>query len=106
MTALSPVLDRLAEKHLVHWLDGEVRTVSLARPPEQVTADELIQIGYQLVDASGLGQRSSLVERLRAAQQQLAERTTLASLVAALERKSEPEMRGSPIDPAGPLTEP
>ncbi|MHC4948385.1 MAG: YhjD/YihY/BrkB family envelope integrity protein [Planctomycetota bacterium] len=74
------ILDRLADRELVRWLDREEGTVIIARPAEQITGDALIDIGYSLVD-EGTGRHSSLVRRLRDAQRSLAAETTLDRLV-------------------------
>jgi len=55
--------------------------VALARPPEQVSADRLIEIGYSLVDEGRVGRQSRLIEMLRDAQKRLAGQATLASLL-------------------------
>ena len=56
--------------------------MSLARPPEQISAESLIDIGYSLVDEGGTGRHSAFVQRLRAAQKRLARHATLGSLQA------------------------
>ena len=55
--------------------------MTLARPPEQVSADRVIEIGFAMVDEVGSGRRSSIVQRLRDAQRQLAGQMTLAALI-------------------------
>ena len=75
------ILDRLHREGYIHRLDRDDGSVSLARPPEQIPAERLIEIGYSLVDEGGVGRQSALVIRLREAQKRLAEQTTLASLL-------------------------
>jgi membrane protein len=75
------LLDRLGEADFVNRLDREDGAVCLARPPDQITADQLIEIGFHLVD-EGAGERSSLLDQLRDAQRSLAAESTLATLVA------------------------
>jgi membrane protein len=75
------ILDRLAQQGMVHRVEGEENSVTLARPPEQIGADRLIEIGYSMVDEGGTGRQSALVKALREAQLKLAHNTTLASLL-------------------------
>lgn len=82
------LLDRLCQAGFVNRLDRE-STVYLARPPDQITGDQLMEIGFRLADEAA-GERSSLLARLRQAQRSLAAQTTLASLV-----------RPAPAGPAG-----
>jgi len=77
------MFDRLVEAGYLHRVDRENAAVTLARPPEQVSADRLIEIGFAMVDEVGSGRRSDLVQRLRDAQRQLAGQVTLAALVGA-----------------------
>ena len=72
----------LSERQILHLIDRETYCVSLAMPPEQVNADQLIQIGFELAgDAIG-NYHSDFLRRLRDAQCQVARNTTLAHLVA------------------------
>lgn len=75
------ILDRLVQARLLHRLDREGGAVSLACPPDQISADLLIEIGYNLVDADGVGRQSELVHRLREAQKSLAQHSTMATLL-------------------------
>jgi len=77
------ILDRLVHARLLHRLERDGDTVSLACPPDQISADRLIEIGYNLVDAGGVGHQSPLVHRMREAQKSLAQHATLATLLAA-----------------------
>jgi membrane protein len=81
-TVVMQMLSRLTQAGVVHWVETEERAVTLARPPEQICAARLIEIGYSLVDEGARGRQSSLVQRLRLAQRRLAERATLATMVA------------------------
>ncbi len=74
------IVGRLVESGILHRVETEENAVALARPPEQVTAEELIEIGFQLVDDASSSRHSPLVERLRLAQRSLAGQTTLANL--------------------------
>ena len=77
-TVVRVVLGRLIDAGILHRIDRESDAVTLALPPEKVTADELIEIGFQIVDEGGLHRQSPLVERLRDAQRELLAQTTLA----------------------------
>lgn len=81
------MLSRLTQAGMVHWVETDERAVTLARPPEQICAARLIEIGYSLVDEGARGRQSWLVQRLRQAQRRLAERATLATM---LEQKPVP----------------
>jgi membrane protein len=77
------MVNQLAREGYLHRLEGLDNVVALARPPEQISADKLIEIGYHLVDEGGVGRQSPLVQRLREAQRCLAQQTTLAALMVA-----------------------
>lgn len=71
----------LEDAHLVHRIEGrDEDAYCLARPAEQISAAEVIELGFRLVDQSGV-RLSSLWERLREAQRGQARERTLASLV-------------------------
>jgi membrane protein len=75
------MIEYLITAGILHRLDREDGAVALARPPDQVSADELIEVGYRLAD-EGVERRSALIERLREAQKRLAGQMTLANLAA------------------------
>ena len=77
---VSPMLQKLIAAGLIHRVDSGKDAVALARPPEQISASELIEIGYQLIDGATPVRHSPLVDQLRAAQRRLASKTTLAAL--------------------------
>jgi len=79
--AVDSMLARLGDAGLLHRLEREHVAVTLARPPESISADRLIQIGFELVDEGRPERRTPLVERLRAAQREVASRATLATLL-------------------------
>jgi membrane protein len=76
------MLEYLIAGDVLHRLDRADGAVGLARPPDQVSADELIEIGYRMADEGGVERRSALIERLREAQKSLAGQMTLANLAA------------------------
>jgi len=78
---VTQIFKRLIEAGMLHELDHDDQTVTLAKPAEQISADQLIDIGYAMADGAGDGHRSSLLERLRETQRNLAAQVTLASLV-------------------------
>lgn len=76
------MIERLVAAGHLHRLDRDDGAVTLARPPEQISADALIEIGFAMVDDVGADQRGSILRRLRDAQRQLAGQLTLAALTA------------------------
>ncbi len=78
---VSQILSRLVDAGMLHRLDHDEETVTLAQPPEQISADQLIDIGFAMADGAGDGRHCSLLERLRDTQRKLAAQVTLASLV-------------------------
>ena len=76
------LFDRLVQRRVLHSFDADTACFTLARPPEKVNAQTLIDIGFELVDDPVGGRQSSFVTRLREVQQKLAQQTTLATLVA------------------------
>jgi DNA-binding IscR family transcriptional regulator len=77
---VADILDRLVAAQLLHRLAGEETAVALTQPPDQVTADRLIQIGFDMADRTGARRPSALADRLRQVQTDVAARITLASL--------------------------
>jgi len=75
------ILDRLMEDGVLHRLDTADEAICLAKPPDQIPVEQLMDVGFGLVDEIGVGRRSRLFERLRQAQTNLASRMTLATLV-------------------------
>src|SRR6185295_4040970 len=76
------MIDRLVEAAILHRVEAkEGDAVTLARPPEQISGDALLEIGYSLVDEGGVGRQSPLIQRLRDAQRKLAGQATLATIL-------------------------
>lgn len=74
------MLDHLTAAGIVHRLDREDGAISMARPPDQVSAEEILEIGYRMCDESEAARSSSIIRRLRDAQKGLAGQITLAKL--------------------------
>ncbi len=74
------MIDELVLAGFLHRLDRGDGSVALAQPPDQVSADELIEIGYHMADEGTTGARSVIIQRLREAQKKLAGQITLAKL--------------------------
>jgi len=70
------MLDDLTTAGIVHRLDQD-GAISMARPPDQVSAEELLEIGYKMCDESEASRASSIIRRLRDAQKGLAGQITL-----------------------------
>ncbi|MCP4190869.1 MAG: YihY family inner membrane protein [Planctomycetaceae bacterium] len=74
--------EQLTKNRILHEVAGSKPAYTLARAPDQVSAAELIQVGYEMVDQQMVN-RSALTDRLRLAQKQIVQKETLASLLAA-----------------------
>jgi membrane protein len=79
--AASRMFSGLVLENLLHRLDGPSDTVALAKPPEQITGVELLEVAFRLVDSGQPAAGSRLLDRLRQAQRDLVATTTLATLV-------------------------
>ncbi len=75
------MIDHLIARGFLHPLEHDEKVVTLARPPEQIAAGDIIDVGMELVQVGG-GMSSELVQRLRAAQKSLASGVKLGSLTA------------------------
>jgi DNA-binding IscR family transcriptional regulator len=75
------MLDRLQQAGVIHRVECPAGSYSLARAPDDINADDLINLGFELSNlAKGAG-AASVVERMRDAQRLLASKLTVASLV-------------------------
>ena len=79
---IEQMVERLVAEGILHRMGPGNESVALARPPDQIAADTLLDIGYRLAAQGDLARGSSLLGRLRTAQRELAARSTLAGLVA------------------------
>ncbi len=78
---ISRILSGLVHEHLLHRLDGSSDTVTLAKPPDQITGAELLEVAFRLVDSGQPGEGSGLLDRLRQAQRDMVATTSLAGLL-------------------------
>lgn len=74
------ILARLTDAGYLHRLDRDDQAVALARPPEEIGADKLLELGYKLADEARTARPGTFVDRLRSAQLQLASGSTMAQL--------------------------
>ena len=73
------MLERLEQRGFLHQLERGEGYV-LARPPEQVSASELMDVAFELVDDTSVRCDNPLLARLRDAQRRLVAETTLAGM--------------------------
>ena len=76
------IIRELTEAGYLHTLAGEKQAVTLAKPPETVSAEALMEIGFNMIDVQRHS-RYDLADRLREAQCKLLSEESLASLIAA-----------------------
>jgi membrane protein len=74
------VLDKLAAEGFVHEVAGAEPAYALARPPEAISAESLVEFGHGLLHDRRGRRRSAAVEAFRRSQRELAGRTSLAAL--------------------------
>ena len=74
------MLERLEKRGFLHRIDQKASFV-LAKAPEQITAAQLMDVAFELVDDGAMHLQSPLVDTLRDAQRIRAEGTTLAALI-------------------------
>jgi len=79
-TVAAEILDRLAQQGFVHRLAAPEPAFTLARPPEDITADSLIECGHGMLHDRHGRRKSRAIEALRQAQRMLTKETTLAGL--------------------------
>lgn len=79
--AVAAIVQELCTAGLLHRIDRDQNSVCLAQTPEAVTADRLMDVGFQLADGMGERRISQFAVRLREHQRALAKSITLASLV-------------------------
>ena len=82
------IVQRLVQDGWLHRVEDRETAFSLAKPPEQIDANELMDLGFRMVDEGGSGRSSALVQRLRDAQQTAASGISLAALIDGLPASS------------------
>ncbi len=78
------IVERLVDEGWLHRVELPETAVTLAKPLEQMNAKEFLEIGYRMADEGRQGRCSALVNQLRDAQQKVAEKVTLDTLVRTL----------------------
>ena len=76
---VTAMLDRLEQRGFIHQVERN-DGYALARPAEQVSARELMDVAFELVDDTSVRYETPLLGKLRDAQRRLAADTTLAGL--------------------------
>ena len=61
------IVDRLVQEGWLHRLERPDGAISLARPPETMTANAFLKLGYIMADRGEQGRSSALVGQLREA---------------------------------------
>lgn len=74
------VLEKLAAEGFVHEVAGAEPAYALARPPEAISAESLVEFGHGLLHDRRGRRRSAAVEAFRRSQRELAGHTSLAAL--------------------------
>ena len=74
------MVERLVQTGFLHRLNNDQETICLAKPAESISAEELMDVGFGMLNDWERGGESSLLTELRATQQKLAARFTLAEL--------------------------
>ena len=73
------MLERLEQRDFLHEVEGG-DNFALARPPEQISASDLMDVAFDLVDDTAIKAHAPILERLRDVQRKLAANTTLLAL--------------------------
>ncbi|MCE9629107.1 MAG: YihY family inner membrane protein [Planctomycetia bacterium] len=74
------ILGKLVAQGFVHRVAGVESAYTLARPPEDITAESLIEFGHGMLHERNGRRKSRAIEALRHSQRELAANTTLAGL--------------------------
>ncbi len=82
---VSRIVERLVHDGWLHRVEHPETAVSLAQPPDKMSAEDFIRVGFQLADEGGPGRPSAMLTRLREAQQRAVDGVSLAALVGAEE---------------------
>ena len=79
-SVVEEITAQLLREKLIHEVAGEHRSFTLAKDPDSMDAQQIIQVAFDLADRQQL-RRSALTDRLRQVQRQSVHEDTLASLV-------------------------
>ena len=79
-SVVEEITAQLLREKLIHEVAGEHRSFTLAKDPDSMDAQQIIQVAFDLADQQQL-RRSALTDRLRQVQRQSVHEDTLASLV-------------------------
>ena len=79
-SVVEEITAQLLREKLIHEVAGEHRSFTLAKDPDSMAAQQIIQVAFDLADRQQL-RRSALTDRLRQGQRQSVHEDTLASLV-------------------------
>jgi len=74
------IVDRLISAGLVHALESDKSSICLAKPPDQVSLEQLMQIGFQLADHGDHRDRAGIFETIREVQRNAVANRTLATI--------------------------
>ena len=74
------ILERLAAEGFVHKLATAEAAYALARPPQDISAESLVDFGHGMLHDRQGRRRSPAIEAIRRSQRELASHTTLATL--------------------------
>ena len=77
---LQVIADRLVARGLLLEVDDGTG-FTLSRPPEQISTEALMEIGFELADDRHPGHLSSFIQKIRQAQRELAAQSNLASII-------------------------
>jgi len=82
------IIDRLIVAGLLHRIDRDADSVCLSRPPDQIETTQLLNLGFRMIDESGV-RPSTFFNRLRDAQRSLTDQQTLAAVLEQLSAKQQ-----------------
>jgi membrane protein len=78
---VAPIIQELCRDGYLHRVEGEQKLVCLSRPPDQILAGDLIDVGFRLADSSRESAISAFANRLREAQKERAANVSLDSII-------------------------
>ncbi len=87
---ISRIVERLVQAGWLHRVQRPEVALALAKPPDQIDAEAILQLGYAMVDEASQGRRSALSQRLREARTALTDGLTLATLVQTAKAANQP----------------